>query len=444
MFIVKCRYLLRRKDKEKENRRAKQSMKELLLNTLIIFICILCYQVFWLDREGKDERNELLIMLLAAVSVVLCMTFPLRTLSGGYIYDLRFVPTILCFLYGGYRSLIFVSLTYLVYRFYLGGAGFYPATLQYVLLIFIIVCLHFRYPNLLKKRKMMAGIVLTFLASVIFVVVLTSHQIINKHIIEHSLIQFVILYVVINLLTMWASLYLIRVLLEKKELKKESNRSEKMYVLSELAASVAHEIRNPLTVVHGFMQLFSQNQIPENKRQEYAAIMLTELDRAQSIITDYLSFAKPEAEGQERVDIQELIKQVTNIMSPLAALNNVEIYSSLSIRESAYLTANISKIKQCLINIVKNGIEAMEIGGTLRINANERNGQLIIDIIDTGSGMTPEEVNRIGFPFYSTKEKGTGLGTMVCYSIVKGLNGKINVKSEKGKGTCFSIILPLS
>lgn len=85
----------------------------------------------------------------------------------------------------------------------------------------------------------------------------------------------------------------------------------------------------------------------------------------------------------------------------------------------------------------------MNSAGILQVNVHRRNDDFIIDIIDTGIGMTPEEVKRLGMPFYSTKEKGTGLGTMVCYSIVRGLNGNIEVTSKKGKGTCFSIIIPV-
>lgn len=420
-------------------------MTELLLNALIIIMSILCYQVFWLDREKTEVRNETLITLLAAISIILCMTFPFRTLSGGYIYDLRFVPIILCFLYGGFRSFFLVSTIYLAYRYYLGGAGFYPASLQYALLLPTMIALYSLFPHVFKKRKMIAGMLFIFMACLIFVIVLLLHQIHTDLLISYySLIQLFVVYITINLSTMWVALYLIKGMLENKELRKEIRRSEKWHVLSELTSSIAHEIRNPLTVVHGFIQLFLKNKIQESSREDYLRMMLEELNRAQSIITDYLSFSKPDMEGRERVEVKPLIHQISTIMSPLAQMNHVEIQTSVTLSDSAYLTANPSQIKQCLINIMKNGIESMDNGGILQVNVYEENDYIFIDITDTGIGMTPEEVERIGMPFYSMKEKGTGLGTMVCYNIVRALNGKIKVKSEKNKGTCFSIILPLS
>lgn len=413
----------------------------LLVNAFIIIICILFYQVSWMDRTDEKAHNAILIFLLATVATVLCMTFPFHV-SLGYIYDLRLVPIILCFLYGGYRSLFFTSIVYLTYRYYLGGAGFYASILLCLILVFIIFILQYVFPGLIRKRKMVIGMFLIFIACTIFIIFSIFNEIKINNGISDIITQFFISYVVINLFTMWLSLYLIEAMIERKKLKEEMNRSEKMRIIGELAASVAHEIRNPLTVVHGFIQLLGSDKIQESKKEEYLQIMMAELNRAQSIITDYLSLAKSEIGTREQVNMEQLIQQIVTIVSPLALLNGVEIRSSISMTELPYLHTDPEKIKQCLINIIKNGIEAMTNGGVLQVNVHKRSDDFIIDIIDTGIGMTSEEIKQLGMPFYSTKEKGTGLGTMVCYSIIRGLNGKIEVTSQKGKGTCFSIIIP--
>jgi two-component system sporulation sensor kinase B len=209
-----------------------------------------------------------------------------------------------------------------------------------------------------------------------------------------------------------------------------------------LAAAFAHEIRNPLTAVYGFMQLFQKNEILEINRDEYLHVMLSELERTQLIIDDYLSLAKTQNVEKDTLDISLIVHQVINIISPLATLHNIEVKSSIN--NALYINANANKVKQCLINIVKNGIEAMTQGGILHINLKNNEKNILIEIIDSGIGMTADEIKRIALPFYSLKEKGTGLGTMIAYGIIKELKGEIQIKSEKGKGTCFSIILPSS
>ena len=254
-------------------------------------------------------------------------------------------------------------------------------------------------------------------------------------------IQFLCSYIVINILTGLFSIYLIEGMIEKYKMKEKIQRAEKFYVIGELAASFAHEIRNPLTTISGFIQLVHKNEISETHKDEYLQVILQELEKAQLIIDDYLSLGKPQNNViKDSLDIRLIVNQVINNISPLASLHNIEIKSSIN--DSLSINANADKIKQCLINITKNGIEAMANGGMLQINVKKGKNSIVIEIIDSGIGMSPVEIKRIAMPFYSLKEEGTGLGTMIAYGIIKELNGDIEIKSEKGKGTCFSIIIP--
>ncbi|WP_152667744.1 ATP-binding protein [Aneurinibacillus tyrosinisolvens] len=241
---------------------------------------------------------------------------------------------------------------------------------------------------------------------------------------------------------MWFAVYLIENMKKNMELQREINRTEKLHVMGELAAAVAHEIRNPMTVVRGFMQLLHQEQIEEHKKRMYTELMIGELDRAEEIINDYLTFAKPEAKHREEIDAGVEVQNAVNVMSSYALLRNVETITGIDHGLFVYLEP--SKFRQCLVNLIKNGIEAMPDGGGLQVYAYRRGDSIVVDIIDEGIGMSPEEVSRLGSPFYSTKEKGTGLGLMVCYRIIELFNGKIHVRSEQGKGTAFSILLPAS
>lgn len=413
----------------------------LLLNAFIIIICIFFYQIFWLDKYGKEARNTILISFLSSIAVVLCMTFPFK-FDCGYIYDLRLIPILLAVLYGGFRSFIFITVIFVSYRFYLGGDGVYPAVIVYFMATSITMVSQYFLAGYYKKRKILFSLLLMSLCTISFSIFALMNQIRINDKVQPDFIHFLFNYIVINILTVLLSLYLIEGMIERFKMKEKIHRAEKFMVTSELAASIAHEISNPLTSVYGFMQMFSKNEISETQKDDYLQVMLMELEKAQLVINDYLSLIKPQNVARELLDIRPIVEQVIEVILPIAIQCNVKVESDNEC--SHYIYANTDNLKMCLINIATNGIEAMTNGGMLRINVKKVKNHLVIDIIDTGIGMSSEEINRIAMPFYSIKEKGTGLGTMIAYSIVKGLNGDIEIKSEKGKGTRFSIIIPSS
>ncbi|CRK85162.1 sensor histidine kinase [Neobacillus massiliamazoniensis] len=411
----------------------------LLLNAFIIIICIFFYQIFWLDKDGKEVRNNVLIGFLSSIAIVLCMAFPFRFHSG-YIYDLRLIPIILAVLYGGFRSYIIITIVFVSYRFYLGGNGVFAAVIVYFMATSITMVSKYFLAVFFKKRKILFSTLLTSFCAISFSVYALVNEIRISGKVEPNFIYFLCNYIVINVFTALLSLYLIEGMLERFKMKEKIQRAEKFIVTSELAASIAHEIRNPLTTVYGFMQMFSKNEISETHKGEYLEVILMELEQTQLVINDYLSLVNPQIVEKELLDITPIVHQVIDDILPMASLHNVKVESKSV--GSLYINANAIYIKRCLINIAKNGIEAMTNGGCLQINVKKVKNNIVIDIIDSGIGMSPEEINRIALPFYSIKEKGTGLGTMISYGIIKELNGDIEIKSEKGKGTRFSIIIP--
>ncbi|MFJ7728661.1 ATP-binding protein [Neobacillus sp. NPDC097160] len=416
-------------------------IQTLLLNAFIIILCIFFYQIFWLDKDGKEVRNNVLISILSSIAIVLCMTFPFR-LDSGYIYDLRLIPILLAVLYGGFRSFTFITFVFLLYRFYLGGNGFFPAVIVYFMVTSIILLGQYFLADYFIKRKILFSTLLISLCTISFSIFALMNQLRISAKTQPEFIHFLSNFIVINILTVLLSLYLIEGMIERFKMKEKIHRAEKFIVTSELAASIAHEIRNPLTTVYGFIQMLSKNEISETQKGEYVQVMLMELDKAQLVINDYLSLIKPQIVVKEVIDIRPIVHEVIDVILPLANLNNVKVESDNLY--SLYINSNVVNIKRCLINIAKNGIEAMTNGGILRINVKKIKNNIVIDIIDSGIGMSPEEIKRIAMPFYSLKEKGTGLGTMISYGIIKELNGDIEIKSEKGKGTRFSIIIPSS
>ncbi len=216
-------------------------------------------------------------------------------------------------------------------------------------------------------------------------------------------------------------------------------KSEKLAVVGQLAAAVAHEIRNPLTSIKGFIQLFSQTK---EYNDEYMKIVQAELNRVEEIISEFLAMARPKTEKKEVLNVDELIKQVITLLNAQAILVNKEINY---VNEAAIpiVKGDSNKLKQVFYHIIQNGLDSLEEKGTVYVNMTSYNETLRIDFIDEGRGIPRERLNKLGEPFYSLKEKGTGFGLMASYQIIENHNGKINIDSTIGQGTTVSVTLPM-
>ncbi|MDE5413513.1 PAS domain S-box protein [Alkalihalobacterium chitinilyticum] len=214
-------------------------------------------------------------------------------------------------------------------------------------------------------------------------------------------------------------------------------RSDKLSVIGQLSAAVAHEIRNPLTSIKGFIQLFS-----DRIQKEYADLMLSELERIEVIVTEFLSLAKPQANLFLEKDPVQILKDTLAIIDTEALLNQIEIECEIDRGIDAIL-CNEHKIKQVLINILKNAIESMPTGGKLKIKMKNSDPFVKIEVTDQGCGIPKEKMERLGEPFYSSKDHGTGLGLMVCFKIIEEHKGLIEIESEVGEGTTIMIHLPI-
>lgn len=216
-------------------------------------------------------------------------------------------------------------------------------------------------------------------------------------------------------------------------------QSEKLSTAGQLAAGIAHEIRNPLTAINGFMKLLRSSERMNNR---YFSIIESELKRIEFIVNELLVLSKPQTTHISKpVDLLSLLEQVITLMNGQAALKNINILPVCT-DKYIWIHGENYQLKQVFINLLKNAMEAMNNGGNIHIHILTHESEARISVKDEGSGMTEDQINSLGKPFYTTKETGTGLGFMITQNIIHNHGGSITVESLPQHGTTFTVIIP--
>lgn len=222
---------------------------------------------------------------------------------------------------------------------------------------------------------------------------------------------------------------------EQKQMEAEMARLDQLNLVGEIAASIGHEIRNPMTTVRGFLQMLASDH---NYQQDapYFDLMIEEIDRANAIITEFLSLAKNKTVNFKAYNLNPILESVYPLLQADAV--GQDKYVKLELEQIPDVMVDEKEIRQLLLNLVRNGMDAMEAGGTVTIRTYVEDRQVILSVNDQGSGINSETLKHLGTPFFTTKEDGTGLGLSVCYSIAARHNASINIKTGS-KGTTFYI-----
>ncbi|WP_230199521.1 PAS domain-containing protein [Bacillus testis] len=227
----------------------------------------------------------------------------------------------------------------------------------------------------------------------------------------------------------------------KKKQEELLHRQEKLSALGQLAAGIAHEIRNPLTSMRGYTEfLLTEEENPGKK--EYLTIVMEEIQRVNEIVEEFMLLAKPKADQFETADLLTIITHTISLLAYEAKKKKIKIILD-SIDDEIQILCDQNRLKQVFLNMIKNGIEAMPDGGQLTVHIRKDSTSVKVILRDTGTGISQEDLKKIGEPFFTTKESGTGLGMMMSFKIIETHRGKIEIESEKGKGTAFYITLPL-
>jgi two-component system sensor histidine kinase HydH len=241
------------------------------------------------------------------------------------------------------------------------------------------------------------------------------------------------------------AVFILRDLREIKELEERIKRSERLASLGSLAAGMAHEIRNPLSSIKGFAQFFLKKTIPGTEDHKYSEVMIKEVERLNRVISNLLDFARPRELVKEKVPLADLIYHSIQLIQDDARSKSIQLI--IDIEEGIPdLELDRDQITQVLLNIELNALDVMQEEGKLQVRCFRRKDTdaVVLEIEDTGPGISEDELSKIFDPYYTTKKRGTGLGLAIAHRIVETHSGTLSVRSKKGSGTVFSIELPIS
>ena len=233
-------------------------------------------------------------------------------------------------------------------------------------------------------------------------------------------------------------IFILSDLTEIHRLQSEMRQREKMAAIGNLAAGIAHEVRNPLSSIKGFATYFAGLFDEGSESQKAAKVMISETERLNRVISELLEFSRPSDFKLRKTDMNIVIDTVSRLLQQDAVSQGVEVEIHVD-QDLPHIELDADRIVQALLNIGLNGIQAMETGGQLSINVRASDSRLLIEMSDTGIGIPEKDKEIIFDPYFTTKNQGTGLGLAVVRKIVEGHGGKIDIASTAGKGTTFTI-----
>lgn len=414
------------------------SITELLAEVAFLTFPIHLIHLIWnsYTRTYYSFRRSILAAA-TCISMVLMMCFPVGSFLPHQFYDMRQVPIILGSLYGGpLNTIVIFTLSIAAYSVLHGSTDLISSSLTNAVLLLPLLA----YGKGMLNRSPSARILWASLLAAggaigLFLLDLT----IDGHSFNLRFLGFFAFFTLIQVLLTLFSGYQIEITRNSAYLHEQLSEAERLKLISAMAASISHEVRNPLTVTKGFIQMLREESLSSDKKSMFISLALEELERAKTIIDDYLSFAKPDTHEEEWFNIREEAAYSIGVITPYALMGAVRIDSEL---KDADMFGYRAKMRQILINIIKNCIEAMPKGGVLDIHTFTLNGYACISIEDQGIGMDEDQLRQLGNAYFSTKPNGTGLGMLVVYRLIQSMKGRIAVTSIKGKGTHFLLTFP--
>ncbi|WP_370296907.1 ATP-binding protein [Rossellomorea marisflavi] len=405
-----------------------EALTLLLLDFLFIITGLLFFALYY-DLKKKFPSKVCALMVAIPV-ILLCMLFSYEITEGVYA-DLRRIPFFLASLYFGPLVSIILVAVIVVFRFILIGPELIHLVIfNYLLAFLVIVPISKRFSYYSLKWKLGIMIILCTYMSLFN---LSFGELYDPKTKAEEYMLLLIVPVAASVIAILCA-EMIRNLIT---LKRKEQQLEKLNMVGQLAASISHEVRNPLTSSKGFLQLIREEKDVELQRQ-FIELSLVGIEQATGVIEDYLTFTDAVPDEAVLIDVRLAITEVANELESFSSERKIRVH--LELEEGVFIRGQRRSFSQCMMNMMRNSIDSMPAGGKLTVKV-EKKEKVLISICDTGVGMTKEQIRRFGEPFFTIKDESTGLGVMAAHIIVQAMKGNITVKSEPNKGTTIYIEL---
>ena len=231
--------------------------------------------------------------------------------------------------------------------------------------------------------------------------------------------------------------------LERERLEGEIRQTERLTALGHMSAGLAHEIRNPLGIMKVSIQMLAQEKYDDGVVSEYCRVLLEECERLNRLVSEFLSFARPKELVRERIELGKLLHEGVSLIQPALSQHHIKLEQARSQIDGQEVEVDRDKIKQVILNVLLNAIDAQGQGGVIQLKGVQQDGFVGFAVSDEGPGISPDVMPYIYDPFFTTKERGTGLGLSVVHSIVDLHGGKISTTNRSERGVQVKILLPL-
>ncbi|WP_342430376.1 ATP-binding protein [Neobacillus sp. FSL H8-0543] len=403
----------------------------------ILFPTVL-FQSYFRKKVTNKQIQKRINSVLCGISLFICMTFPV-SINEEYILDFRFIPLIIVFLYGGFRSGILLSILLITYRYAIGGIGFFLGGLW--MTVFFLTVFYFTLPRVgnwdHKRQQAYPYILLT--CSLIFFGLGT--QFLDDYTFMFSEINLWFWFSVLNYLTLWMVMHLQNSLSEIEEMTEKVIQFEKTHTINQLLVFISQQMLAPIKTANNYLQLIEEEGL--TKPQSLHLIQAkSDLIQVENSLEHYHTFMDIKANQTGEISLEKELQEIVKLMKSYSRLHEVEIIYTSTAKDDIAVKGDPSMLRFALLNIIKNGIEACSPNGHVNVYLHEMLKEVYIVIEDNGVGIAPKVLDQLGKPLTSGKVNGTGLGLASTFKITESMGGRVEVDSKPNIGTVFSVYFP--
>lgn len=406
------------------------TFEDVIVNTILVIFPLLIYLVincYYVDMNKYLKKQLLYISLIT--SLYLCFRFGIDT-SSSIILLFCNIPIVIAYMKKESVLGLVLSGINIIYSYFMFKSIFIFLLIKYI-------CYYTLY-LFARKKKLSTG---SFIVSIAVIqgFFLSFEYFYHVPEVEVSDLLSIMILIFIHYFITFSVIYIFKVIEKVESLNNIVEVLEKEKSIKDALFKLTHEIKNPLAVCKGYLDMI--NLEDKEKSEKYISIIKNEIERSLNIMTDFLAFNKIKIKKEE-IDLNLLLEEIYESFSIITSKKNIDLIYKQS-DDEIYIEADYDRLKQVIINLIKNSIEAIEDKGKIIISCIEEIDYVNITVEDSGKGMTSDELESIGNMFYSTKKHGSGLGVSLSNEIIKAHNGTLKYDSTLNKGTTATIRLPI-